>query len=164
MWRIVSWLAVLLAACAGPPVADPPTDPAAPSSSQLLAEIGQAFWQYELDEQILSRMWQGVPTTHKELPDYRRGVWHGGYTEGWGEYASSMLAADMGLYQDPYDLYGRLSDDNFYAARLVVDTGMNVLGWSRARAMELMLENTLESRISSAMIRGRVSGRRRPRD
>ncbi len=83
----------------------------------------------------------------QELPDYRRGVWHGGYTEGWGEYASSMLAVDMGLYQDPYDLYGRLSDDNFYAARLVVDTGMNVLGWSRARAMELMLENTLESRV-----------------
>ncbi len=84
---------------------------------------------------------------NKELPDYRRGSWHGGYAEGWAEYASSMLAADMGLYQDPYDLYGRLSDDNFYAARLVVDTGMNALGWSRREATELMLENTLESKM-----------------
>ncbi len=84
---------------------------------------------------------------NRDLPDYRRGAWHGGYAEGWGEYASSILAADMGLYDDPYDLYGRLSDDNFYAARLVVDTGMNVLGWSRRQAADLMFENTLESKV-----------------
>ncbi len=89
-----------------------------------------------------AQMWES-----EELPDYRRGAWHGGFVEGWGEYASSILAADMGLYSDPYDLYGRLSDDNFYAARLVVDTGMNALGWSRQQAMELMLDNTLESRV-----------------
>ncbi len=82
-----------------------------------------------------------------ELPDYRRGNWHGGHVEGWADYASSVVATEMGLYQDPYDLYGRLSDDNFFAARLVVDTGMNVLGWSRERAIELMLESTLESSV-----------------
>ena len=81
-----------------------------------------------------------------ELPDHRQGSWHGGYIEGWAEYAS-MLAVEMGMYQDPYDLYGRLSSQNLFAARLVVDTGMNVLGWSRERATEVIFENTLESRV-----------------
>lgn len=89
----------------------------------------------------------GLMWENEELPDYRRGSWHGGFVEGWAEYASSVVAADMGMYQDPYDLYGRLAGDNFYAARLVVDTGMNVFGWSRQQAIELMLDNTLESRV-----------------
>jgi len=51
----------------------------------------------------------------------------------------------MGMYEDPYDRAGRLSMDAFLSARLVVDTGMNALGWSRARAIAYMKENTLES-------------------
>jgi uncharacterized protein (DUF885 family) len=66
------------------------------------------------------------------------------YTEGWGEYASD-LAGDMGGYPDPYSRAGRLGMDLFVSSRLVVDTGMNALGWSRERAMQFMKENTFES-------------------
>jgi uncharacterized protein (DUF885 family) len=49
------------------------------------------------------------------------------------------------MYIDPYDRAGRLAMDLFLSSRLVVDTGMNALGWSRERAMDYMREHTLES-------------------
>lgn len=78
------------------------------------------------------------------LPDVRRyyGELHA-FNEGWAEYAAE-LGWEMGLYEDPYDGYGRLAMQRFMAQRLVVDTGMNVLGWSLARARDYMRENTLE--------------------
>jgi uncharacterized protein (DUF885 family) len=79
-----------------------------------------------------------------DLPAFRRESGWIAYTEGWGEYASS-LAGEMGMYEDPYDYAGRLMMDALLSARLVVDTGMNALGWSRARAIAYMKENTLES-------------------
>jgi uncharacterized protein (DUF885 family) len=66
------------------------------------------------------------------------------YTEGWGEYASD-LARDMGGYPDPYARAGRLGMDLFTSSRLVVDTGMNALGWTRDQAIAYMRENTFES-------------------
>jgi uncharacterized protein (DUF885 family) len=53
----------------------------------------------------------------------------------------------MGLYDDPYALYGRLAMDMFLSNRLVVDTGMNALGWERSRAIEYMRERLLESDV-----------------
>ncbi len=79
-----------------------------------------------------------------DLPSFRREAGWTAYTEGWGEYASS-LAGEMGMYEDPYDRAGRLMMDVFLSSRLVVDTGMNALGWTRARAIEYMKANTLES-------------------
>ena len=58
-----------------------------------------------------------------------------------------MLAREAGMYVDLYDLYGRLAFDAFFAARLVVDTGMNYFGWSRERAIAFMREHTLESDV-----------------
>ena len=84
---------------------------------------------------------------NKELPAFRRSSMSAGYTEGWGEYSSSVVAREMGMYQDPYDLYGRLVFDNFFNVRLVVDTGMNYFGWSRPKAMLYMREHTLESDV-----------------
>ncbi|HEV7180632.1 MAG TPA: DUF885 domain-containing protein, partial [Candidatus Baltobacteraceae bacterium] len=63
-----------------------------------------------------------------------------GFVEGWGEYAS-QLCWDMGVYQTPYDRAGRLMQDLMVSTRLVVDTGMNAMGWSRARAMQYMRDN-----------------------
>jgi uncharacterized protein (DUF885 family) len=79
-----------------------------------------------------------------DLPNFRKESSWTAYTEGWGEYASS-LAGEMGMYEDPYDRAGRLMMDAFLSTRLVVDTGMNALGWTRARAIAYMKENTFES-------------------
>ena len=84
-----------------------------------------------------------------DLPKFRREAGWTAYTEGWGEYASS-LAGEMGMYEDPYDRAGRVMMDVFLSTRLVVDTGMNALGWSRARAIEYMKANTLESETQIA--------------
>jgi uncharacterized protein (DUF885 family) len=82
---------------------------------------------------------------NERLPAFRRTGMHAGYTEGWGEYASSVVAAEMGMYRDAYEIYGRLVFDAFFAVRLVVDTGMNYYGWSRQRAIDYMKEHTIES-------------------
>jgi hypothetical protein len=88
------------------------------------------------------------------LPDFRRQAQHTAFIEGWGLYCS-LLAAEMGLYADPYDEYGMLSMDAFLTSRLVVDTGMNALGWSRARAAEFMKEtrSSPTSRIRTETLR-----------
>ena len=63
------------------------------------------------------------------------------YAEGWGLYAE-RLAHEMGLYSDDVTLLGMLSADSMRAARLVVDTGMHVLGWSREQAVAYCRDNT----------------------
>ena len=80
----------------------------------------------------------------RAIPPFRRETTDTAYTEGWGEYASA-LAGEMGMYEDPYDLYGRLAMEMFVTLRLVVDTGMNALGWPRAKAVELMRANLMET-------------------
>jgi len=78
------------------------------------------------------------------LPLFRRENFDTAFIEGWGEYAAA-LGKEMGIYDDPYDRYGRLMMDMLLSVRLVVDTGMNTLGWSRERAADFMRENTLLS-------------------
>ena len=68
-----------------------------------------------------------------------------GYSEGWGLYAEE-LAKEMGLYSGDLAQLGRLSSAAFRAARLVVDPGLHVLGWSRERAIDYMLAHTVLSR------------------
>jgi uncharacterized protein (DUF885 family) len=80
------------------------------------------------------------------LGPFRRSLMHTAFTEGWAEYASDLAGA-MGMYDDPYARAGRLAMDLFLSSRLVVDTGMNALGWTRQRAMAYMHENTLESDV-----------------
>lgn len=76
------------------------------------------------------------------------------YTEGWANYAAS-LANEMGLFQDPYEEYGWLLFDSFLSARLVLDTGMNHLGWPLEKARAFMRENTFsgESEIATETLR-----------
>lgn len=83
---------------------------------------------------------------NQSLPPLRRNLYHTAFVEGWAEYASE-LGIEMGLYDDPYALYGRLAMDMFLSNRLVVDTGMNALGWPRSKAVEFMRERLLETDV-----------------
>lgn len=91
---------------------------------------------------------------NSDLPPLRRDFYTTAHGEGWAEYASE-LPNELGLYRDPYDRYGRLVSEAFLTTRLVVDPGMNLLGWSREKAMEFMREHTMtaESEIESETLR-----------
>ncbi len=76
-----------------------------------------------------------------ELPAFRRNSLQTAYVEGWGLY-TERLADEMGLYSNDLARLGVLSFDSWRACRLVVDTGMHALGWSRRRAIDYMVANS----------------------
>lgn len=76
-----------------------------------------------------------------EVPEFRKTLYHSAYGEGWGLYSES-LGKEMGFYQDPYSDFGRLTYEMWRACRLVVDTGMHSLGWTRQQAIDYLAENT----------------------
>lgn len=78
---------------------------------------------------------------NKAIPDFRRHSYITAYCEGWGLYSES-LGFDLGGYKDPYSDYGRLTFDAWRSCRLVVDTGMHYLGWSREKAIQFMKDAT----------------------
>jgi uncharacterized protein (DUF885 family) len=76
-----------------------------------------------------------------DLPFFRRLIPFSAYSEGWGLYAE-RLAFEMGFLEDPYDNIGRLQSELFRSVRLVVDTGIHAMRWSREEAIDYMLRNT----------------------
>ncbi len=86
------------------------------------------------------------------LPSLRRGYGNSGFSEGWGLYAEG-LGKQLGLYADPYSRFGRLTLEAHRACRLVVDTGMHSLGWSRDQAINYLIEHAqLEPGFAEAEI------------
>jgi uncharacterized protein (DUF885 family) len=77
----------------------------------------------------------------ENVPDFRRDSYITAFGEGWGLYTET-LATDMGLYTTPYEEFGRLTYEMWRACRLVVDTGMHYMGWTREQAEACLLENS----------------------
>ena len=94
---------------------------------------------------------EGVPGHHLQgslnnelgdsIPRFRRNLYLSAFGEGWGLY-SEFLANDMGIYRNEYEQFGKLTYEMWRACRLVVDTGIHAMGWTREQAVEYMSKNT----------------------
>ncbi|HSP06763.1 MAG TPA: DUF885 domain-containing protein [Acidobacteriota bacterium] len=122
-------------------------------------EAGRPAWYsvntYRLDmrpkwEMEVLSIHESVPGHHLQLalaremenmPAFRKYFNHTAFVEGWGLYSES-LGPEMGFYKDPYSRFGWLSYDMWRAVRLVVDTGMHALGWSRTQAIDYFRANS----------------------
>ena len=78
---------------------------------------------------------------NEELPAFMRFGGTTSFVEGWALYAET-LGNEMGFYEDPWNRYGTLQDEQLRAMRLVVDTGLHAKGWSREQAIDFMLDNS----------------------
>ena len=79
---------------------------------------------------------------NKGLPSFRRFLWYGAYGEGWAHYCET-LGKDLGVYNDPYQYFGFLSDGIHRAIRLVVDIGLHYKGMTREDAIKYMMAHEL---------------------
>ncbi len=77
----------------------------------------------------------------ENLPNFRRFSYISAFGEGWGLY-SEWLGLEAGFYTDPYDNFGRLTYEMWRACRLVVDTGIHSMGWTRQQAIDYMASRT----------------------
>ena len=76
-----------------------------------------------------------------KIPPFRKNLYLSAYGEGWGLY-TEYLAEEMGLYTTPYEQFGKLTYEMWRACRLVVDTGIHALGWSKEMVLDYMSSNT----------------------
>jgi uncharacterized protein (DUF885 family) len=92
---------------------------------------------------------EGIPGHHlqlavamenRNLPRFRRFGEETAFSEGWALYAES-LGGELGVYTDPYQKFGALSFDAWRASRLVVDTGIHWLGWTREQAIQFLIDH-----------------------
>lgn len=76
-----------------------------------------------------------------EQPAFRRSRYISAFGEGWALYAEK-LGVELGVYETPYEDFGRLTYEMWRASRLVIDTGVHAMGWSRQQALDFLAENT----------------------
>jgi uncharacterized protein (DUF885 family) len=125
----------------------PPAEDGSRGGTFYINTADPAHWgRYELE--ALSYH-EGIPGHHLQLaiageltdvPSYRKFTIFNAYAEGWGLY-TERLADEMGLYTSPLERLGMLTMDSMRACRLVVDTGLHAMGWSRQQAVDYMVAN-----------------------
>lgn len=125
----------------------PPADGSRPGRYYINTSAPETRPRYEAEALAYH---EAVPGHHLQIaiaqelegiPEFRKNTGVTAFIEGWGLY-SERLADEMGLYSSDLDRIGILSFDSWRACRLVVDTGMHAMGWTRDQAIDFMLENT----------------------
>jgi uncharacterized protein (DUF885 family) len=98
-----------------------------------------------LHEAIPGHFYQlSLQMENNDLPKFRKVLVYGPYVEGWAMYSES-LGKELGLYTDPYQYLGMLSNDIHRAIRLVLDAGIHAKGWTREQAIQYSLGHEPES-------------------
>jgi uncharacterized protein (DUF885 family) len=126
----------------------PATDGSRGGTFFINTEDAETWGRFELEAMAFH---EGVPGHHLQLaiaselpdsvPEFRKHLHNAAYAEGWGLY-SERLSDEMGLYSSSLDRMGMYSADSMRACRLVVDTGLHALGWSRQQAIDFMVANS----------------------
>jgi uncharacterized protein (DUF885 family) len=127
----------------------PPATDGSRGGTFFINTVDASSWgRFELEAMAFH---EGVPGHHLQLaiaaelpdsmPDFRKHLHSAAYAEGWGLY-TERLSDEMGLYSSAVDRMGMYSADSMRACRLVVDTGLHALGWSRQQAVDYMVANS----------------------
>ena len=119
----------------------PAPDGSAPGWFNLRAYQPEKQVRYDKESLVLHEAVPGhifqnsLARSQQGLPDFRKFYSNSAYGEGWALYAES-LGSQLGVYKDPYNRFGQLASERFRAARLVIDTGIHAIGWTREQAQE----------------------------
>jgi uncharacterized protein (DUF885 family) len=121
----------------------PSPDGSAPGWFNLRAYEPEKQVKYDkeslvLHEALPGHIFQGtLARSQKGLPEFRKFYGNSAYNEGWALYAES-LGSQLGLFKDPLNKFGQLASERFRAARLVIDTGIHSMGWTREQAQDYL--------------------------
>ncbi len=117
-------------------------------SAALVVNVAQPgtrpVWQVDsvaLHEALPGHHLQVARAQALALPAFRRHGWYQAFGEGWATYAEG-LGPELGFFKDPFSRFGHLNEEMLRAARLVVDTGIHALGWSRRQAIDYLNAHT----------------------